>query len=276
MTDRSPFSLAVPLWVLACALVVMWEPASDSAAIGVIRLVLCAPLVLYLPGSMLVDVLRIEGDLVTRITLAVFLSFAVCILSGFLLHLAGRLDPSGWTFALGLVTIAAWCANGLRPPEASPPSAFRLWPGFLRLLIFVVAGTIATSAVLVARQGALAQKQFNFTELWMVPKQTSASNIVTIGVRNSEEDRNIYSLDLVLGGAVIGQMPPFDLAPAASRTFEFSVPMNSQAPKRLEAWLYKGRDRGTIYRKVWVTIGSNQSFSSAEENPADPASGRSE
>jgi hypothetical protein len=54
-------------------------------------------------------------------------------------------------------------------------------------------------------------------------------------------------------------MPTFELAPSSSQTFEFSVPTNSRPPARLEAWLFKGGDRGTIYRKVWMTIDPLQS-----------------
>ncbi|MGO7422733.1 hypothetical protein ACCT09_23340, partial [Rhizobium ruizarguesonis] len=102
-------------------------------------------------------------------------------------------------------------------------------------------------------------KPFHFTELWMVPKWNWTNNVVTVGVRNSEDAKTVYSLDLVLGGTLIGKMPTFELAPSSSQTFEFSVPTNSRPPARLEAWLFKGGDRGTIYRKVWMTIDPLQS-----------------
>jgi hypothetical protein len=118
---------------------------------------------------------------------------------------------------------------------------------------------LAASSVLVARPVALERKPFHFTELWMVPKWNWTNNVVTVGVRNSEDAKTLYSFDLVLGGTLIGKMPTFELAPSSSQTFEFSVPTKTRPPARLEAWLYKGGDRGTIYRKVWMTIDTLQS-----------------
>lgn len=86
-----------------------------------------------------------------------------------------------------------------------------------------------------ARPVALERKPFHFTELWMVPKWNWTNNVVTVGVRNSEDAKTVYSLDLVLGGTLIGKMPTFELAPSSSQTFEFSVPTKMRPPARLEA-----------------------------------------
>ncbi|MGO8176246.1 hypothetical protein ACC764_38500, partial [Rhizobium ruizarguesonis] len=50
----------LPLWVLAAALAVTWLPETFSTWDKAVRLALCAPLILYFPGRMLVDTLRIE------------------------------------------------------------------------------------------------------------------------------------------------------------------------------------------------------------------------
>jgi len=258
MMTRRVFLAILPLWVLAAALAVTWLPGTFSTWEKAVRLALCAPLILYFPGCMLVDTLRIEGDTVTRATLSVFLSFAACIFLGLLLHVAGHLDARGWVYALGLTTIAVWCLNVVLP-LARPVSAIPwAWPGRC-FVTFAVSMILATSSVLVARPVALERKPFDFTELWMVPKWNWTNNVVTVGVRNSEDAKTLYSLDLVLGGTLIGTMPTFELEPSSNQTFEFSVPTKTRPPARLEAWLYKGGDRGTIYRKVWMTIGTLQS-----------------
>ncbi|MEH7880276.1 hypothetical protein V7799_22950 [Rhizobium laguerreae] len=88
----------LPLWVLAAALAVTWLPETFSIWEKVVRLALCAPLILYFPGRMLVDTLRIEGDTVTRGTLAVFLSFATCIFWGFCCMSSGiSMREAGYT-----------------------------------------------------------------------------------------------------------------------------------------------------------------------------------
>ncbi|NNG74407.1 hypothetical protein HLI18_32000 [Rhizobium laguerreae] len=258
MMARRVFLGIIPLWILAAVLTVTWLPGTFSTSEKAVRLALCAPLILYLPGRMLVDTLRIEGDTVTRGTLAVFLSFAACIFLGLLLHVAGHLDARGWVYALGLTTIALQCLNVVLPLARAVPAIPWAWPG-RRFLIFAVSMILATSSVLMARPVALERKPFHFTEFWMVPKWNWTNNVVTVGVRNSEDTKTLYSLDLVLGGTLIGQMPTFELAPSSSQTFEFSVPTKTRAPARLEAWLYKSGDRGTIYRKVWMTIDTLQS-----------------
>lgn len=83
MMARRVFLGILPLWVLAAVLAVTWLPGTFSTWEKAVRLALCAPLILYLPGRMLVDTLRIEGDTVTRGTLSVFLSFAACIFWAF-------------------------------------------------------------------------------------------------------------------------------------------------------------------------------------------------
>jgi hypothetical protein len=37
----------------------------------------------------------------------------------------------------------------------------------------------------------------------------------------------------------------------------------------LEAWLYKDGDRGTIYRKVWMTVNALQSPALTGNSPSD-------
>ncbi|NKQ83879.1 hypothetical protein [Rhizobium ruizarguesonis] len=258
MMARRVFLGILPLWVLAAALAVTWLPETFSTWEKAVRLALCAPLILYLPGRMLVDTLRIEGDMVTRGTLSVFLSFAACIFCGLLLHVVGHLDARGWVYALGLTTFAVRWLNVVLQLARPVPAIPWAWPG-RRFLTFAASMILATSSVLVARPVALERKPFHFTELWMVPKWNWTNNVVTVGVRNSEDVKTVYSLDLVLGGTLIGKMPTFELAPSSSQTFEFSVPTRTRPPARLEAWLFKGGDRGTIYRKVWMTIDPLQS-----------------
>ena len=258
----------IPPWILAVALTLMWNPETSSILETSVRLALCAPLVLYFPGNLLMDITRVEGDTVTRVTFSVFLSLAVCLFSGFLLNMIGHLDARGWVCALGLTTMAAWCLNIVLLPTRPAAIASWAWPG-PRFVIFLMSGILATGSVLMARPSALERKPFDFTELWMVPQLSWTNNVVTIGVRNSEAGSTLYGLDLVLGDTLIAKMPTFELAPSSSQTFEFSVPTKTHAPQRLEAWLYKDGDRGTIYRKVWMTVNALQSPALTGNSPSD-------
>ncbi len=253
ITARRTILTVTPLWILSTLLVVTWVPEPASIWETLVRAVLCAPLVLYLPGSMVMGTLRFKGGSAAKETLSIFLSLAACIFLSMVLNLTGNLNAQGWVFALGLLTILAWGLNILRP--ATRPVSAKQWarPG-RRFVIFSASALLAIEAVLLARPAALERMPFHFTELWMVPKQAWTNNIVTIGVSNSEETASIYSIDLVLDGALIAKMPNFELAPSISQTFDFSVPKKTDAPARLEAWLYKDGNRENIYRKVWVTI----------------------
>lgn len=258
MMARRVFLGIIPLWVLAAALAVTWLPETFSTWEKAVRLVLCAPLILYFPGRMLVDTLRIEGDMVTRGTLSVFLSFAACIFCGLLLHVVGHLDARGWVYAVGLTTIAVRWLNVVLQLARPVPAIPWAWPG-RRFGAFAASMVLATSAVLMARPVALETEAISIHRALDGAQGNWTNNVVTVGVRNSEEAKTLYSLDLVLGGTLIGKMPTFELAPSSSQTFEFSVPTKTRPAARLEAWLYKDGDRGTIYRKVWMTIDTLQS-----------------
>lgn len=253
ITIRRIILTIAPLWILSALLAVTWIPEPLSIWDKLFRMALCTPLVLYLPGCLVLTIIRYKGRTPARETLSIFLSFAISIFAGMLLNVTGHLDARGWIFTLGLLTILAWGLTMLRPSARPVSTTFWMRPG-RRFVIFSASALLAVEAVSLARPAALERKPFHFTELWMVPRQAWTNDMMTIGVSNSEDASSIYGLDIVYDGALIGRMPNFELEPSVSRTFDFSIPQKSSAPARLEAWLYKGGDRGNIYRKVWVTI----------------------
>lgn len=245
-------------------------------------------LALYLPGAGIVAAaLAGRPDAETRV-LSVALSVAVCALLAFALNALHRLDASGWANGLSGVACLGFLAALVRIPAPRPmpivaparPAGERAWhAALLTLAVAITAG-----AIVEATQGALSQREYRFTDLWMVPQDVPKPSFATVGVRNEEGVATRYTIDIVSRGALVDRYRAFLLPPGGERTF--TVPLSyvtfaepapvevsdepvdlaaqaaarkrrarvGDAALRVEARLYKDGDRRLAYRKVWVAL----------------------
>src|ERR1700729_224871 len=93
-------------WSSVVLLAIMWIYLGFGS-VPAVREILGVPLVLLVPGGLLVMMLpRRPDDPFFRLALAVGLSIAMCIIVGLLLDvLPGGIDRQSWACALGLISV---------------------------------------------------------------------------------------------------------------------------------------------------------------------------
>ncbi|MFI5013263.1 MAG: hypothetical protein ACHQAY_13050 [Hyphomicrobiales bacterium] len=216
-------------------------------------------MVLFLPGYAIVrltiDPVRLR---LRHVLLASGLSMGITIFGGFLLHALGAMTQLGWAALLGGITVAA-LAVAARRSRLSMPGISGL--GMLAELsrgqvamIVCAAGTVV-GAFFIAREGALAHKEFLATEFWMVPQFGCCPNGLTLGIRNLEDTPAEYEVEIMLEGEFVGAWRSIALQPNETWTSEANLRFRAGSGRRAEAWLFKNHDHRTIYRRVWADIG---------------------
>ena len=275
--------LAIPL-VAACgcaALVLLSAPVPLRGAAAL-------ALALYFPGAGIVAAaLPGRPDAETRV-LSVALSIAICVLLSFVLNAMHRLDAAGWAFALSGVACVGYLAalvHAPNPPSTTNPVLVRSVAARARhAVILILACAITAGAVREAARGALSQREYRFTDFWMVPEDVPKPSFATVGVRNEEGVATRYTIDIVARGALVDRYRSFRLPVGGERTFTVPLPnvayaepmpveisdepidLAAQAAAkkrraragetalRVEARLYKDGDRRLAYRNVWVAL----------------------
>lgn len=275
--------LAASLVVTCGCAVVVLSPAPVA-----LRGAAALALALYFPGAGIVAAaLTGRPDAETRV-LSVALSIAICALLGFVLNSVHRLDAAGWATGLAGVACIGFLAALVRAPDPRPtptiepfrPIASRAAHAVLLTLAFA----ITAGAVVEAMRGALSQREYRFTDLWMVPEDAPKPSFATVGVRNEEGVATRYTVDIVARGALVDRYRSFLLPAGEDRTFTVPLPnvtfaevvpvevsdeptdLAAQAAAkkrrarvgditlRVEARLYKDGDRRLAYRTVWVAL----------------------
>lgn len=225
-------------------------------------------LVLFLPGFLLYRVFHPERRLTFEVLVLVSgLSIALTVVSGLLLHAFGALNNSGWAIALTGISALLLLRLSDSPVLEVPlnVASVKLWS---RRLFLPVA--CAAAALAIARDGALHHRQFDYTQLWMLPSATGQLDVVTLGVKNAEKQRTRYSIDFLVNSRLVSQFG-FDLAPDEEMVRTVSLAEQAQPATRVEAWLYKEPDRSFLYRKV-VMNAPDATPDGSPEPEADPAS----
>ena len=226
-----------------------------------LRPYLTLPLVMLLPGLAVARLLL--GSRASSFELLVIssgLSLAIAVALGLLLNIAGAMTPLGWSVSLGSVTLVACGARLLvNPTPGSPPDHDRKASpvSVAQASLFAIASLITVLAIAVAREGAMSQREYSFTEFWMATRKPVDQNIVTIGVHNEEKAPTSYQVVMVADGAMIGRWPRLRLDAGATWTTEISLNADLRRSQRVEAWLYRGDKPDEVYRKVWLVSSAN-------------------
>jgi hypothetical protein len=260
--------------LLAAALALVSVGAAVAGPeVGWLRAVLVLPLVLFLPGYVLVAALfpgrgaglRVEE----RALLSIGLSLALVALGGLLLNQTPwGLQTDSWAALLGLFTLGAAAVAVLRPPRPAPgggpagdaeegPAPLRYLPpaGVRPSLAFAGAAAILAGAVAIAHQGAQAQRTASgFTQLWLVPSASAGAGgagAMRLGVRSAEPRPATYSLRVTVDGVQTESWPAIVLAPG--QTWETNVaPLPEGA---VEALLTRADAPQQVYRRVTLASG---------------------
>jgi hypothetical protein len=214
-------------------------------------------LALVVPGLLLTRLIGFgRTDALGAAVAAVFFSICVLVLAGIWLHRAGTLDRAGWVKAL--VVVSLWLAVPLGVirlvnwAEGAAASVRRRGGprlGALHVACLACAAVLAFSALLSARDGALAHKQFSYTQFWMLPARDDPAAI-TIGVSNREKERVSYSLDLMVDGNLLNHVEGIRLEDGGLWTQDFSLSLDPDARGTVEAWLFRSDQPDLIYRRA--------------------------
>lgn len=224
---------------------------------------LCAlGLVLYLPGACVLQAASPGRPAGTEMqVLRITLSLALAVLAGLCLNLAGALTPHGWALALWCLSMAGSVAGVVTrrlgtevgvSALARPPGRRGAGRTATAAVILCGACLLAICSLSLARTGALAHKEYRFTEFWLVP-EINRPTVATLGVHNGEQVPTDYEVDVVAGGDVLARWPAITLSAGETRTVPFAVPASAFG-RRVEAWLYKDGERNRVYRKVWMAV----------------------
>ena len=245
-----------------------------------VGIVLALPLVFFVPGYMLTEILtHTRGlDAFYRLTLSLGLSITLDILGGFLLNIFPfGLRTQSWLALLSCLTLLfASTVFYLRKRvytngDATPlPQAQSMLPGnrvaLMRDgLLFALAGVLVIVSLLYATRGVAEQPRPGFTQLWMLPASHSAQRCgLDIGIRSFEKGIVTYSAVMTSNGTRMMSWSALVLSP--DQTWEQSVIVTPKTPKNLfvQVKLYRNDKPAVVYREVHTTLIVSQQKSCME------------
>jgi uncharacterized membrane protein len=236
----------------------LWA-AAMIAAVAVsenllLRTVLGAPLVLLVSGHAVLRAIGVRTTSVSEhLAYAVGASLAAGIAGGIALNAAGFLMPLGWAVWFWAVTAAAaLVAVGRRDAPDLPawpqPVRIRLWQG----VAIGLAVLVATGAYALAIRDEAADRQFKYTEFWMLPWANGDPGRLTVGVRSAETQAQRFDLEITLDGRLFAVFRSLTIVPGDTWTRQIPVPVLA-TPQKAEARLYRPDDN-RLYRSVSTLV----------------------
>lgn len=239
------------LWALATLLAVVLV---DSVAL---RGILSAPLLLFVTGDALLAALAVPmASRLERTVYAVGASIALCVAGGFLLNWVDCLTPTGWAVWLALTTIAA-AFVALRRLRAAVPrasrlpscAAFRVW----HAAVLGVAAAVSLGAYALSVYDEERDRQFTYTEFWMLSEAPAAPGAVVIGIRSAETAPRLFDIEVKVDGNIVALWRSIPVTPGATWTRRLTIALGAGHSRKAEAFLYEPTAK-SIYRKVSAII----------------------
>jgi len=209
------------------------------------RLVAAALLALVLPGRALVLLASPSYRPLLGLDNAVFsvgLSLAATVGVGLVLdRLDAGLTTAGWCWGLGVVTAVPLLATLVVRPLVGPSGVgSTATPARLRpstAVALLLAGLIATGAVLAARTGAVERDDgYRLTELWALPQQ---GDVVRVGVGNHTGRVQTYRLVLRHGSTQVAR-ETLTLAQRQTWQQDFTAPVAGTMPLDVDLYAAGG------------------------------------
>jgi uncharacterized membrane protein len=225
------------------------------------RLLLVAPLVLFLPGLLigggLFSTYRILS--VELLVVAVAFSFAIAIVGGLLLAISpwglATVSWVGYCAVVAIVAAAIWRRGRgawwpkdlvVNESEGSPPRAWRGPTAAFAALLVAVAFAIASLATANDKQA--------FTELTVASAGSSGAAALRISVVSHESQPVRYRLVLTNRGATVVQYLDIHLDPGQSWQQETTIPIRG-LQEVVNVALYRADASGTTpYRSASVSV----------------------
>lgn len=249
--SRKSVDLAVVVVAAVAALLVTLAAVENAA----VRTLFALPLVLVLPGYALIAAAFPRRDLgvAERLAFSAGVSLAVAGLGGVVLNWTpAGLQADSWALLLGGVTLGASevAAYRRRGQPAVAPARAGVGLGGGQWLLFGLAALVIAGAVGVATVGANRQPRSGFTQLWMTPASEDRQDAVYLGVTSLEVTAVRYELQVVIGGAVVREWQPLELAPGERWVTRVELPAPEPGLRTVEAVLYRLDNPESVYRRV--------------------------
>jgi uncharacterized membrane protein len=235
----------VVVWSLVVLVAIAWVYLGFAGG-SLVHTILAVPLVLIVPGALLVLMLPSRpADLSFQIGLAIGLSIAICIMAGLLLNtLPEGIDQRTWACALGLLSVSEAVVVATRRTRTGAPRSGSFGSasgmgGPRRAIIatFAVVTVVASVAAIVAWERSNAEaanSQERFSELWI---QTSPGGPAMVNVRSDISGTERFRLSVTAAGE---PSPTFTFELKSQQTWTHEISVAHDAKERVLISLFSG------------------------------------
>jgi len=235
-----------------------------------VGVVLALPMVFFVPGYMLIEILAHKRGLSVfcRLTLSLGLSLALDILGGFLLNMLPiGLRTQSWVVLLSCLTLVfALTLVYLRKDSVqvvvqadrrylsyAPRSMIRF--SLRATTVLSLAFALVVLSLFYATRGVAEQPHPSFTQLWLLPPSQEGKNCtVRIGIRSFENASVHYHAIMIVNSVQTTSWPAIALAPDELWERSVVVPYTPAKSVLVELRLYRDDKPTSVYRKVNVTL----------------------
>lgn len=235
-----------------------------------VGVVLALPMVFFVPGYMLIEILAHKRGLsvIYRLTLSLGLSLALDILGGFLLNMLPiGLRTQSWVVLLSCLTLVfALTLVYLRKDSVqvvvqadrrylsyAPRSMIRF--SLRATTVLSLAFALVVLSLFYATRGVAEQPHPSFTQLWLLPPSQEGKNCtVRIGIRSFENASVHYHAIMIVNSVQTTSWPAIALAPDELWERSVVVPYTPAKSVLVELRLYRDDKPTSVYRKVNVTL----------------------
>ncbi len=235
-----------------------------------VGVVLALPIVFFVPGYMLIEILAHKRGLsvIYRLTLSLGLSLALDILGGFLLNMLPiGLRTQSWVVLLSCLTLVfALTLVYLRKDSVqvvvqadrkylsyAPRSMIRF--SMRATTVLSLAFVLIVLSLFYATRGVAEQPHLSFTQLWMLPPSQEGQNCtVRIGIHSFENASVRYHAMMTVNSVQTTSWLAIVLAPDELWERSVVVPYTPAKSVLVEVRLYRDDKPASIYRKVNVTL----------------------
>ena len=245
--DRNSDLFAAAMWAVAAFIAVTLTHSVP------VRLILAVPLVLFVPGHVLLRALGLNAaSLAAQCTYAVGASIAVTLVGGLALNLVSGLTPLGWAGWFAVFTLALCCVASRRSGDANWTLALPR-PGVAHGAMLGGALLIGCAAYAVSVHGEALQHQFRYTEFWMVRASPDDPGRLLIGIKSAEQTPQLFDVGVSLDGRPAGFWRSVAVKPGGTWLVSLDVAPGAGKSQKAEATLYRPGGN-EIYRRVSAVV----------------------
>jgi uncharacterized membrane protein len=223
-------------------------------------ILLALPLLFFIPGYLLTDVLfqnRLPS-IAHRIVLSLTISLCIVLLSGFLLNLLPEgLNARSWSIYLGGLNALLGLLALLRRRKVtlSRTQAWSIHLNFsgyilLGLVLLVIIVSLSTSAMSIAQRPGQ-----GFTQLWLLPsKEANHTWQLNLGVRSNERTPVTYNVTMSVNHAPFKSWSSIKLNPEQEWDQSVSLSATDSNSTYVQLKLYYANQTGIIYKELHSTL----------------------